>query len=99
MATQYHPQENDKISVKGLLHVTVTKIHEEDDKDKSCRFDVDGFRQDSEGNCKPLEDEMSTQEIEKLLKSRSGKIYRLSHGEWTYNDWTIVLSARNGILR
>ena len=92
---QYQPKVDDKITVKGLLHVTVAKVFSDDnplfDTILGQRFDVDGFREDSEGNHKPLEDEMSVQEVENLLERRGGRIYRqdpIGNGEMT-----IVLSG------
>ena len=98
---QYQPKVDDKITVKGLLHVKVTEVFSDDDlifeTKLGQRFDVDGFREESDGNHKPLEDEMSVQEIENLLERRGGRIYRpdpIGNGEFT-----IILSGRNGNLR
>jgi hypothetical protein len=92
----YRPQERDKITVDNFLHIIVSKVLTAEESnpifadDTSLRFEVEGFRQATDGGCKPYSDEMSTKEVERLLTKKGGRVYREDENE----EMTVVLSAR-----
>lgn len=79
--SKYNPQVDDKITIAQFLHVIV--ISSIDDR----TITVDGFRQGTEGECKPFEDEMTTAEVERLLRRKGGRIYRQDEN----GEYAIVL--------
>jgi len=79
----YQPKQGDKITVNNFLHLIVSDVFADNETSAT------GFRQDSDGICKPYDDEMSAKEIEKLLSAKGGRVYR----EDENLEYTVVLSA------